>query len=154
VAGLEAQLTFQHRRLAVSWFNSAAACLTLDRIDEAPTFGSKVADDEQLGARAREILERLNGRERRGIERQPLVLSPRRSMMARASSGFGVPAYRFSRGYQCTGCGASGSTGGGGSGMTTVGNSLVVNPSKSRAHSLWLYTHTGRQIEQYECAAK
>ena len=41
-----------------------------------------------------------------------------------------------------------------GSAITTSGNSFVAKPSKSRAHSLWLYTHTGRQIEQYWCVAK
>ena len=45
---------------------------------------------------------------------------------------------RFSVGYQWTGWPAGRSTGGGASGINTVGNNFVLNPSKSRAHSLWL----------------
>jgi putative salt-induced outer membrane protein YdiY len=46
--------------------------------------------------------------------------------------------HRFSFGYQCAGCVSRGSAGDGAAGINTVGKSLVANPSKSRAHSLWL----------------
>ena len=42
--------------LATSWFNIAVAYYNLSRKAEARQFAEKVADDEQFGERAREIL--------------------------------------------------------------------------------------------------
>jgi hypothetical protein len=42
-----------------SWFNGAAANLQLNRKDEARQLAGKIVDDEQFGARAREILARV-----------------------------------------------------------------------------------------------
>src|SRR5215471_4182362 len=59
-----------------------------------------------------------------------------RRLVARYLLGGGT--HRLGLGYQCTGWPAARSTGGGDSGISTAGNSLVVNPWKSFAHSLWL----------------
>jgi hypothetical protein len=45
--------------IVTSWFNTAVAYFSLARKDEARQFAEKVADDEQFGDRAKEILARL-----------------------------------------------------------------------------------------------
>jgi tetratricopeptide (TPR) repeat protein len=47
------------RQMATSWFDTAVACYNLSRKTEAQQYAEKVADDEQFGARAKEILSRL-----------------------------------------------------------------------------------------------
>ena len=47
------------RMRATSWFNTAVAYYSLSRKDEARQYAEKVADDEQFGERARELLSRL-----------------------------------------------------------------------------------------------
>ena len=44
---------------ATSWFDLAVASYNLSRKTEARQFAEKVADDEQFGERARELLTRL-----------------------------------------------------------------------------------------------
>jgi tetratricopeptide (TPR) repeat protein len=47
------------RMKATSWFNTAVSYYSLSRKDEARQYAEKVADDEQFGERARELLARL-----------------------------------------------------------------------------------------------
>jgi tetratricopeptide (TPR) repeat protein len=47
------------RQMATSWFDIAVASYNLSRKIEAQQYAEKVADDEQFGARARELLSRL-----------------------------------------------------------------------------------------------
>jgi hypothetical protein len=47
------------RRIVQSWFNAAVANLQLNRKDEARQLAEKIEDDEQFGARAKEILARV-----------------------------------------------------------------------------------------------
>ena len=47
------------RMKATSWFNTAVSYYSLSRKDEARQYAEKVADDEQFGERARELLSRL-----------------------------------------------------------------------------------------------
>jgi tetratricopeptide (TPR) repeat protein len=47
------------RQLATSWFDTAVACYNLSRKDEAQQYAEKVAEDEQFGERAKEILSRV-----------------------------------------------------------------------------------------------
>ena len=42
-----------------SWFDTAVACYNLSRKAEAQQYAEKVADDEQFGGRAKELLSRL-----------------------------------------------------------------------------------------------
>ena len=44
---------------ATSWFNIAVSYFNLSRKDEAREYAEKVADDEQFGERARDLLSRL-----------------------------------------------------------------------------------------------
>lgn len=55
----EQQLATDARLRATAWFNAAAANFNLSRTDEARRFAEKLADDAQLGERARSLLERL-----------------------------------------------------------------------------------------------
>jgi tetratricopeptide (TPR) repeat protein len=47
------------RMRATSWFNIAVASFSLSRTDDARRYAEKVVDDEQFGARARDLLQRL-----------------------------------------------------------------------------------------------
>ena len=47
------------RMRATSWFNLAVSSYSLSRKDEARQYAEKVADDEQFGERARDLLSRL-----------------------------------------------------------------------------------------------
>jgi hypothetical protein len=47
------------RQMATAWFDTAVACYNLARKSEALQYAEKVADDQQFGARAKEILSRL-----------------------------------------------------------------------------------------------
>jgi tetratricopeptide (TPR) repeat protein len=55
----ERQLAINARMRATSWFNSAVAFYYLSRPDEAKLYAERVVADEQLGARARALLSRL-----------------------------------------------------------------------------------------------
>jgi tetratricopeptide (TPR) repeat protein len=55
----EQQIANGRRMMAQSWFNIAVACYNLSRKDEARQYAEKVADDEQFGERARDLLSRL-----------------------------------------------------------------------------------------------
>jgi tetratricopeptide (TPR) repeat protein len=55
----ERQLATNARMRATSWFNSAVAFFYLSRPDEAKQYAERVVADEQLGARARALLSRL-----------------------------------------------------------------------------------------------
>jgi hypothetical protein len=59
VARREQQIAAAGRMLATSFFNTAVACFNLLRFDEARSFATKVADDDQFAERARELLKRL-----------------------------------------------------------------------------------------------
>ncbi len=56
----EQQIGTNARMRSTALFNAAAASFNLGRRTEARSFAERVADDEQFGARAREILTRLN----------------------------------------------------------------------------------------------
>jgi tetratricopeptide (TPR) repeat protein len=56
IAKREGQIAEARRMRTTSWFNIAVACFNLSRRDEARQYAEKVADDEQFGARAKEIL--------------------------------------------------------------------------------------------------
>jgi tetratricopeptide (TPR) repeat protein len=47
------------RQMATSWFDIAVACYNLSRKADAQQYAEKVVDDEQFGARARDLLTRL-----------------------------------------------------------------------------------------------
>ncbi len=47
------------RQMATSWFDIAVACYNLSRKADAQAYAEKVADDEQFGQRARDLLSRL-----------------------------------------------------------------------------------------------
>ncbi len=47
------------RQMATAWFDTAIAYYNLSRREDARTYAAKVADDEQFGERARELLSRL-----------------------------------------------------------------------------------------------
>jgi tetratricopeptide (TPR) repeat protein len=59
IARRERQITANGRMRANAWFNAAAASFNVGRRDEARAFAEKVADDEQFGDRARQLIERL-----------------------------------------------------------------------------------------------
>jgi len=59
VAKREQQIASGRRMMATAWFNVAVAYFNLSRKDEARQYAERVAADEQLGARARELLSRL-----------------------------------------------------------------------------------------------
>ena len=45
--------------MATAWFDTAVASYNLSRKADAQQYAEKVVDDEQFGARAREILSRV-----------------------------------------------------------------------------------------------
>ena len=53
------QIADARRKMATSWFNVAVAYYQLARKDDARQYAERVADDEQFGERARELLSRL-----------------------------------------------------------------------------------------------
>jgi tetratricopeptide (TPR) repeat protein len=53
------QIAEARRKMATSWFNVAVAYYQLARKDDARQYAERVADDEQFGERARELLSRL-----------------------------------------------------------------------------------------------
>jgi tetratricopeptide (TPR) repeat protein len=55
----EQQIAEGRRRMATSWFNVAVAYYNLTRTTDAREYAARVADDEQFGERARELLSRL-----------------------------------------------------------------------------------------------
>jgi tetratricopeptide (TPR) repeat protein len=55
----EEEIAKGRRMTATSWFNIAVSYYSLSRKDEARQYAEKVADDEQFGERARELLSRL-----------------------------------------------------------------------------------------------
>jgi len=59
IANRELQIADGRRRIVTSWFDCAVAYFSLSQRDEARQFAEKVAEDEQFGARAKEILSRL-----------------------------------------------------------------------------------------------
>jgi tetratricopeptide (TPR) repeat protein len=56
IAGRERQIANAIRMRASSWFNGAVANYNLARKDEAREFAQKIADDEQFGDRAKQLL--------------------------------------------------------------------------------------------------
>jgi tetratricopeptide (TPR) repeat protein len=60
IARREKLIRDAERMIATSWFNTAVACFNLSRKDEARQYAEKVADDQQFGERARELLSRLD----------------------------------------------------------------------------------------------
>ncbi len=59
IARRERQFVIETRRLATSWFNTAVGYFNLSQKTQARQYAEKVSDDEQFGARARELLSRL-----------------------------------------------------------------------------------------------
>ena len=59
IAKREQQIAEGRRMIATSCFDTAVAFFSLSKKDEARQYAEKVADDEQFGARARELLARL-----------------------------------------------------------------------------------------------
>ena len=59
IAKREQQIAEGRRRIATSWFDCAVAYFSLSNREEARQYAEKVAEDEQFGPRAREILSRL-----------------------------------------------------------------------------------------------
>ena len=59
IASREQRIAASRRLIATSTFNTAVAYFNLSRDAEARPYAMKVADDEQFGERAREILSRL-----------------------------------------------------------------------------------------------
>jgi tetratricopeptide (TPR) repeat protein len=53
------QIADGRRKMATSWFNVAVAYYQLARKDDARQYAERVADDDQFGERARELLSRL-----------------------------------------------------------------------------------------------
>jgi len=53
------QIADARRKMATSWFNVAVASYQLARKDAARQYAERVADDEQFGERARDLLSRL-----------------------------------------------------------------------------------------------
>ena len=58
IARREQYIAKARRQIATSWFNIAVAYYNLSRRSEARQFAEKVADDEQFGERARELMAR------------------------------------------------------------------------------------------------
>jgi tetratricopeptide (TPR) repeat protein len=59
VARREQEIAANGRMRATAWFNAAVSTFNLGRTSDARDFASRVADDEQFGARARAILLRV-----------------------------------------------------------------------------------------------
>jgi tetratricopeptide (TPR) repeat protein len=62
LASRENQLVETERQLATSWFNAAVAFFNMSRGDEARLYAGKAAGDAQYAERARELIDRLEGR--------------------------------------------------------------------------------------------
>ena len=60
IARREQEIAEGRRRMATSWYDCAVGYFSLKKSDEARQFAEKVADDEQFGARAKEILSRIS----------------------------------------------------------------------------------------------
>jgi tetratricopeptide (TPR) repeat protein len=60
IARREKLIADGRRMIATSWYNTAVAYYSLAQKDEARQFAEKVVADDQFGARAREILARLD----------------------------------------------------------------------------------------------
>ncbi len=60
LASRNKQLLGATRMLVQSWFNTAIADSKLDRKDDARKFAEKVMDDEQFGARAKDLISQLS----------------------------------------------------------------------------------------------
>jgi tetratricopeptide (TPR) repeat protein len=59
IARRERQIAAGRRMLATSWFNIAVAYYNLSRKDDARPYAERLAEDDQLGERARDLLTRL-----------------------------------------------------------------------------------------------
>jgi tetratricopeptide (TPR) repeat protein len=59
IARREQQLAANLRMQATSWFNTAAGCFNLKRLDEARQYAERVSDDPQFADRARDLLARI-----------------------------------------------------------------------------------------------
>ena len=59
IVAREQQIAAGMRMRATCWFNGAVASFNLSKKDEAREFAEKLADDEQFGERARQLLARL-----------------------------------------------------------------------------------------------
>ena len=59
IAKREQQITEGRRMMATAWFDTAVAYYGLSKHEEARQYAEKVADDQQFGERARELLSRL-----------------------------------------------------------------------------------------------
>jgi tetratricopeptide (TPR) repeat protein len=59
IAKREQQIAADRRMIATCWYNTAVSYFSLSRKEDARAFAEKVADDEQFGERARELLARL-----------------------------------------------------------------------------------------------
>src|SRR5262249_19887405 len=59
IARRQREIANGRRMRATSWFNIAVAYFSLSQPSEAREYAERVADDEQFGERAREILARL-----------------------------------------------------------------------------------------------
>jgi tetratricopeptide (TPR) repeat protein len=64
VARREATIAGNARMRATAWFNAAAASYNLGRKDDARSFAERVAEDQQFGERARDLLGRLGAETR------------------------------------------------------------------------------------------
>jgi tetratricopeptide (TPR) repeat protein len=64
IARREQYIAKGRRQIATSYFDTAVACYNLSRRSEAQQYAEKVADDDQFGARAKEILSRLERKDR------------------------------------------------------------------------------------------
>ena len=65
IAKREQQIVNGRRMMATSWFDIAVASYNLSRKTEARQYAEKVADDEQFGERARDLLSRLKNDDQR-----------------------------------------------------------------------------------------
>ena len=59
IARREQEIVVSRRRLATSWFNTAAADFNLQRKPEARQYAEKVTADEEFGERARDLIAQL-----------------------------------------------------------------------------------------------
>jgi hypothetical protein len=59
IARRERSIATARRYMATSWFDVAVAYFNLSRASEARQYAERVLDDEQFGARAKDILARL-----------------------------------------------------------------------------------------------
>jgi tetratricopeptide (TPR) repeat protein len=62
IAGRERRIATDTRMRATCWYDAAAASFNLAKKDDAKEFAERLVDDEQLGERARQLLDRLNQR--------------------------------------------------------------------------------------------